>query len=309
MPRAWQIVSVHAYFSKSVYQKDLVYELSAPEVIDEHLVLSPELSQPVFALDIWPDCEVVAFTSINEAIKQLKARSLRWYYYGSRYFRRGALIAAGLKQIENKPVDFHLEHDRHLSEKAFACFTLLSENQLLVCRHSWKKWPLGQIEFIENKTIPPNRAYLKLWEVFTLLGQYPKAGELAVDLGAAPGGWSWVLADCGAKVIAIDKAPLDPRIQALSNIHFQTGSAFAVNPNDFQQIDWLCSDIICYPDRLYGLIQKFMDSGKVKNMICTIKLQGELDWQIIKRLQAIAGARVIHLFHNKHELTFYKLKA
>ena len=58
---------------------------------------------------------------------------------------------------------------------------------------------------------PPNRAYLKLWEALTLLGRRPGPGELCLDLGASPGGWTWVLAKLGARVIAVDKAPLDPR--------------------------------------------------------------------------------------------------
>ena len=35
-----------------------------------------------------------------------------------------------------------------------------------------------------------------------------RAGQRAVDLGAAPGGWSWVLAQRGLHVIAVDNGPL-----------------------------------------------------------------------------------------------------
>ena len=62
---------------------------------------------------------------------------------------------------------------------------------------------------------PPNRAYLKLWEALTLAanmpdGRMPRPGELCLDLGSSPGGWSWVLQKLGARVISVDKAPLDP---------------------------------------------------------------------------------------------------
>lgn len=289
-------MTLHAYFSKAAYQKEL---LSDPSIVDDRLALSSDLMYPAFALDIWPECEVLEFSSINDAVKQLKARSLRWFYYGSNFFRRGALIAEVLKQIRSGRIEFKEE-----GQRPFAIFTLLSEHQLLVCLKPWKKWPLGEMEFVENKIVPPNCAYLKLWEALTLLERYPKAGEIAFDLGASPGGWSWVLAECGVEVLAIDKAPLDAKIAAYSNICFQTGSAFTVEPQDFEQVDWLCSDIICYPERSLALIQKWIESGKVKNIICTIKLQGETNWDIIKVLQSIENSRLVHLYHNKHELTF-----
>lgn len=293
-------MAVHAYYAKSVYQKELLTELSDPKIVDDRLVLSPVLTHAAFALDIWPDCELLEFTSINDAIKQLKAHSLRWYYYGSRLFRRGALVAEGLKLVKQEPIEFHGQ----ATDKKFAVFTLLSEHELLICLKPWKKNPLGETEFIENKIVPPNRAYLKLWEALTLLGHYPQKGDLAFDLGASPGGWSWVLANCGADVLAIDKAPLEPKIAVLPNIRYQEGSAFAVEPQDFEKVDWICSDIICYPERSLTLIQKWLESGKAKNIICTIKLQGETDWETLKALRAIEGGRLLHLYQNKHELTF-----
>ena len=41
-----------------------------------------------------------------------------------------------------------------------------------------------------------------------------------------------------------------------------------------------------------------------KNFVCTIKFQGETDHNSAGAFAAIAGARVLHLHHNKHELTF-----
>ncbi len=277
---------IHAYLTKPLYLQALCHELEGFSIVDEALVTSTQLIHPAFALDIWPHCEILIFTSINDAIKQLKARSLRWHYYGSRHFRRGALIAEGLKIVKERG-------------KPFAVFTLLSENELLVCKKPWKQWPCGEPHFIENKEIPPNRAYLKLWEALDLLGVSPKKGEHCLDLGASPGGWTWVLASTDAQVLAIDKAPLDPKIAAMPNVQWQEGSAFAVKP---YAVDWLCSDIICYPERALALIQAWLPY--VKHLICTIKLQGEIDWPTIAALQAIPAGRVTHLFQNKHELSF-----
>ena len=39
-------------------------------------------------------------------------------------------------------------------------------------------------------------------------------------------------------------------------------------------------------------------------MVVTIKFQGDTDHEIVHAFRAIEGARVFHLHHNKHELTF-----
>ena len=58
----------------------------------------------------------------------------------------------------------------------------------------------------------------------------PRPGDRCVDLGASPGGWSWVLQSLGATVLAVDKAPLAPDIARLPHIEFLKASAFALDP-------------------------------------------------------------------------------
>jgi len=38
-----------------------------------------------------------------------------------------------------------------------------------------------------------------------------------------------------------------------------------------------------------------------------LKFQGEVDLNIIKEFEKIEGSQVLHLFHNKHELTWFKV--
>ena len=79
-------------------------------------------------------------------------------------------------------------------------------------------------------------------------------------------------------------------------------SEFPVEEN-FGNLDWLFSDVICYPERLLEWIRIWIDSGKVRNIICTIKMQGEIDWKLIEKFVAIPDSRIVHLNYNKHELT------
>jgi 23S rRNA (cytidine2498-2'-O)-methyltransferase len=55
---------------------------------------------------------------------------------------------------------------------------------------------------------------------------------------------------------------------------------------------------------LLELVERWTCAGTTGRIICTIKLQGETDHNAIARFAAIPGATVMHLFHNKHELTF-----
>ena len=128
-----------------------------------------------------------------------------------------------------------------------------------------------------------------------MLGTQPKPGETCLDLGASPGGWSYVLGKLGARVIAIDKAPLDARLTALPNVMQRQESAFALAPRDIGPVDWLFSDVICYPARLLTLVEKCIAAGTVKNFVCTIKFQGETDFATQARFAAIPGSRLMHL--------------
>ena len=81
-------------------------------------------------------------------------------------------------------------------------------------------------------------------------------------------------------------------------------SAFALEPASVGAVDWLFSDIACYPARLLRLVETWRSSGLVRNFVCTIKFQGETDHDAAAAFAAIPGAQVLHLHHNKHELTF-----
>jgi 23S rRNA (cytidine2498-2'-O)-methyltransferase len=115
------------------------------------------------------------------------------------------------------------------------------------------------------------------------------------------------LAQLGVRIISVDKAPLAPEIARLSGVEPVAESAFALDPRMVGPVDWLFSDIVCYPARLLALVERWLAAGTCRRFVCTIKFQGETDHAIAARFAAIPGSQLRHLFHNKHELTWIKL--
>ena len=52
---------------------------------------------------------------------------------------------------------------------------------------------------------------------------------------------------------------------------------------------------------------RWLEAGAAKRMVCSVKFQGPTDHAIVREFAAIPGARLMHLHHNKHELTWFKL--
>jgi Predicted SAM-dependent methyltransferase len=188
-------------------------------------------------------------------------------------------------------------------------FTLLDENTMIASPDCSSPFPNGEFEFDEDKEGPPSRAYRKLWEALVLAGEMPKPGDKCVDAGASPGGWTWALAGLGAEVVAIDRAELEPRIAAMHNVKTLRHDAFTLKPADLGPQDWLCSDVICYPPALLDWVESWLDAGLARNFVCTIKMQGSgFDKTTTDRFAAIPGSRVLHLWHNRHELCWINLE-
>ena len=71
-----------------------------------------------------------------------------------------------------------------------------------------------------------------------------------------------------------------------------------------EKVDWLFSDVIAYPGPLLEMVERWRGVGGAERMVCTVKVQGATDHAAAAGFAAIPGGRLMHLFHNKHELTF-----
>jgi 23S rRNA (cytidine2498-2'-O)-methyltransferase len=293
-----------AYLAAEGYVDELAHELGAVERRHGRLLIaSGPPRTPAWAANVWLDPQEIKIASISDAAAKLRAIQRNWALYAPVLYRRATLIQERLPKVSAKPLVFGAAPPA----APLGSWTLLDAETVLAAPRCTSPFPNGEVAFVEDRSGPPSRAYLKLWEALTLLGRRPGPGERCLDLGSSPGGWSWALQQMGAHVVSIDKAPLAPEIARLPGIEHRLESAFALDPCRVGPVDWVFSDVVCYPARLLALIERWLAAGTCRRFVCTIKFQGETDHETARRFAAIPGSQLRHLHHNKHELTWIKI--
>lgn len=294
------------YVAPEGYVQELVEELGS-RVIEVRGRLVKAVDGPrhaAWAQNIWLDPVEMNIGSIGDAANRLKAIQRNWHLHSVDHHRRAALISDKLPHVSARPHVFGMP----APTAPLGSWTLWEHDMIIASPRCSSPFPDGEIRFVENRIDPPTRAYLKLWDVFTRLGVAPAPGEVCLDMGSCPGGWTWVLASLGARVFSVDKSPIAAHIAALPNVDFCTGSAFGLDPRHAGDIDWFFSDVICYPDRLLTTIERWLEHGTCRNFVCTLKFQAETDHATAAAFAAIPGSQLFHLSHNKHELTWVLLR-
>ena len=164
----------------------------------------------------------------------------------------------------------------------------------------------------------PSRSTLKLDEAIQWFLTKQQQNKLfsgkrtAVDLGAAPGGWSWQLVQRGCRVIAIDNGPIQAELMASGKVEHLKTDAFTYQPP--VTVDWLVCDMAERPLHVSRLIARWFTSGYCKNAIFNLKLPMKKRYQSTQQcLQLIrdqldeaaidATIRAKHLYHDREEIT------
>ncbi|CAN5519004.1 SAM-dependent methyltransferase [soil metagenome] len=304
------------YFSHPDYEKDFLTECGRHSIVLEKIANGLFCSETkhngslIWPRDTWVEAEVFEFESISKAVARLRELSkLPWRHVSLASHRRGELIEQAFSsktkilKMQAGKVAWPENNARSRSQPSFA---LIGPNKLVACLAPSDEAPGGAWNFDEDREGPPSRAYLKLWEWGWRTSVLPAVGETAFDLGASPGGWTWVLAQAGLNVRAFDRAPLDLKLpkKISDRIHFSKGDAFQVVPQNSPATDWVFCDVIAEPHRTVELIESWIPTKA--GLVFTIKFKGETDFASTDRLQKIPGAHVRHLDVNKHEVTFWR---
>ena len=284
----------------SAHYGDLIYFDNKQEFLEKS-----EGKYPYWACTVMENPFLLNFESIGNAANALKEIQRNWAPYQFTCFRRAQLIQEKLPYVNLKDRKFPVL----IPNSPMGLYTLINEHTLIASAKTSSFVPAGRIRFIEDHENPPSRAYLKIQESLTVANSFlgadlPNQNSKCFEAGACPGGWTWVLVGLGAFVHAVDRAELAPSLMENPLVKFQTHDAFTLKPTEIGPVDWVFSDVICYPERLLKWIKEWLESGMTKNMICTIKMQGEIDWQLIKEFEAIPNSYICHLNYNKHELTW-----
>jgi 23S rRNA (cytidine2498-2'-O)-methyltransferase len=176
--------------------------------------------------------------------------------------------------------------------------------------HNLSDWAGGMRRFAREEG-QVSRAEFKLLEALEHFRIALPEHGVALDLGAAPGGWTRVLRQHGQYVTAIDPGELDPRLASDRGVRHKRMTAEAYLADDPDQFDLIVNDMrmdardsarlmVAYARLLYPHGAALM----------TLKLPEQqrrsvLDhsFKILRQGYAIAGAR--HLFHNRSEITLY----
>lgn len=290
-----------AYLAPPDLEAQLRDELEDVTAVHGRLLIAPGPPRnALWAQNVWLRPLRIPIRSIADGARKLRSIQRNWAPYSFQLRRRVELIQAQLPHVSAKPLEFPAPAPK----APLGSWTLIDEGTILASPACTSPFPNGEASFVEHKAGPPSRAYQKLWEALTLLGRWPAAGERCLDAGASPGSWTWALARLGARVLAVDRAPLDPAVAAMEGVECRQASAFSLQPPRDGPFDWIFSDVVCYPERLLQWVRRWAASGLAGNFVCTVKFQGKGHYGAIDGFAAFPGSRMVHLWHNKHELTW-----
>ena len=159
---------------------------------------------------------------------------------------------------------------------------------------------------VEPNQDAPARAFQKLVEAQARFSVAFLPGQQVVDLGASPGGWTYVALHQGAKIIAIDRSPLRDDLMGDSRVSWIKGDVFSYQPPG--AVDHLICDVIAVPEKSLELLERWLAAGWCRNFILTLKFKGEPASAVIRRAQEIVlktcgSGGLQRLGSNKNEIT------
>jgi 23S rRNA (cytidine2498-2'-O)-methyltransferase len=178
-------------------------------------------------------------------------------------------------------------------------------------------WPMG-IPRLRMPGSAPSRSTLKLAEAileFIPRGEEARRlepGMRAVDLGAAPGGWTWQLVRRGLHVLAVDNGEIDARLLETGQVKHRRTDGFTFRPAE--PVDWMVCDMVESPSRIARLAARWVAEGWCRQTIFNLKLPMKKRYEEVERCRALVDEalggggyylRIRHLYHDREEVTAY----
>ena len=167
----------------------------------------------------------------------------------------------------------------------------------------------------------PSRSTLKLDEAFLYFiprdewEERLTSGMNAVDLGAAPGGWTYQLVRRGMMVTSIDNGPMAESLMETGQVKHKMMDGFKYVPMK-KNVYWLVCDMIEQPQRVAKLMADWLLHGYCKEAIFNLKLPMKGRYQqVTNDLQSMKDAfsehkvkyelYAKHLYYDREEITVH----
>ncbi len=171
-------------------------------------------------------------------------------------------------------------------------------------------YPGGLIP-IEMPPDAPSRAYAKIEEAIAWRELPVQRGQVALEIGAAPGGAVMALARRGLEVWGVDTGELAPQVLALPGVHHFAMKVGALRWEQLPpRVDWLLVDVNLAPQVALHEVARLMPRLKptLRGAVITLKLN---DVAFVDALPALtkriadfgfADVRLRHLPSNRREI-------
>jgi len=171
------------------------------------------------------------------------------------------------------------------------------------------RWSGGAVHYGAAKN-SFSRAQHKLEEALEVLEVDISRCKTALDLGAAPGGWTALLLKRGLNVTAVDTGDLHPELLKHRNLTYLRQNAFDLRLIR-NSLDIITCDMSWDPLRTAQLVvdlsRALRTGGK---LVLTVKFMGQSPLPTVRECLSILRSSFVfkrgrHLWHNREELTLY----
>lgn len=178
-------------------------------------------------------------------------------------------------------------------------------------------WHLGipRLKFPKNA---PSRSTLKLeeaWHWFIPKKQWDirmPMGSTAVDLGAAPGGWTWQLVNRSMFVTSVDNGPMHPELMAGGQVTHVQEDAYRYQPPE--PVKLMVCDVVDKPVKTASMAADWVIYGWCEEAIFNLKLPMKQRYQEVVSCMNLIAERFMqegvayelsakHLYHDREEIT------
>ncbi|HBJ33894.1 MAG TPA: SAM-dependent methyltransferase [Planctomycetaceae bacterium] len=136
-------------------------------------------------------------------------------------------------------------------------------------------WP-GGVQPIKSPGEVISRAYFKAAEAIAWSGFEMRTGDMAIEVGASPGGACSLLLEMGLNVIGIDPAEMDEEVLEHQNFRHIRALAGEVPRTEYEGAKWLLVDSNVRPDQTLATVEQIVThrDSTIEGMILTLKVGG-----------------------------------